>query len=136
MADDDLATRITLVERTMISREQQVEREEKLLSRVEELLKRHNAQAADDQKHVLKVFGHDIAEQFRTWSDKIHTEQDDRAEKREAERRRELDLARQNTSQSPIRGWIAANWMWVGGIGILIVVLRPDLATAVVRLVM
>jgi hypothetical protein len=136
MADDDLATRITLVERTMISREQQVEREEKLLSRVEELLKRHNAQAADDQKHVLKVFGHDIAEQFRTWSDKIHTEQDDRAEKREAERRRELDLARQNTSQSPIRGWIAANWMWVGGIGILIVVLRPDLATAVVRVVM
>jgi hypothetical protein len=136
MADDDLATRITLVERTMVSREQQVEREEKLLYRVEELLKRHNAQAADDQKHVLKVFGHDIAEQFRTWSDKIHTEQDDRAEKREAERRRELDLARQNTSQSPIRGWIAANWMWVGGIGILIVVLRPDLATAVVRVVM
>ena len=38
--------------------------------------------------------------------------------------------------ESPIKGWIAANWMWVGGVGILVVLLRPDLATAVVRLVL
>lgn len=137
MADDDLPTRVTLVERTMVSREMLVEREEKMLVRIDDLLKRHHAQAADDQKHVLKVFGHDIAEQFRTWSDRIHNEQDERADKREEARKRELDLAAQNASaQSPIRGWIAANWMWVGGIGILVVLLRPDLATAVVRIVM
>lgn len=138
MADDDLPTRVTLMERTMVSREHLVEREERLLGRVEELLKRLNAQAADDQKHTLKVFGHEIAEQFRTWSDKIHSERDEMAEKREAEAlvRRQAEEAQNRPQMSPIRGWIAANWMWVGGIGILVVLLRPDLATAVVRLVM
>tara|TARA_R110002111_G_scaffold170741_5_gene236450 strand:- start:1721 stop:2137 length:417 start_codon:yes stop_codon:yes gene_type:complete len=138
MADDDLPTRVTLVERTMVSREQIVEREERLLARFEELTKRLNAQAADDQRHTLKVFSHEIGEQFRSWADKIHSERDDRDEKREAEVRAKqaLEEARRRSEGSPIRGWIAANWMWVGGIGILVVLLRPDLATAVVRVVM
>lgn len=138
MADDDLQTRITLVERTMVSREQIVEREERLLARFEELTKRLNAQAADDQRHTLKVFSHEIGEQFRSWADKIHSERDDRDDKREAEAlaKRQVEEAMNRPQMSPIRGWIAANWMWVGGVGLLVILLRPDLATAVVRLVL
>jgi len=135
---DDLPTRVTLVERTMISREALVDREEKLLSRFEELLKRDRKQAADDQSHALKVFGHNMAEQFREWSIRIHSERDEGNEKRDAERAREAAEAAKNTipTQSPLRTWLSANWIWVSGVGILVIVLRPDLATAVVRLVM
>jgi hypothetical protein len=134
MADDDLPTRVTLMERTMVSREHLVEREERLLGRVEELLKRLNAQAADDQKHTLKVFGHEIAEQFRTWSDKIHQERDALQERRDAEHIKEQEA--KAPVVSPIKGWFYKNWIWVGGTAALVIILRPDLATAVIRAVM
>lgn len=134
---DDLATRVTLVERTMVSREQIVERDEKLLTRFEELLKRDRAQASEERRHEFKMYGHETAEQLRTWSAKIHLERDEILEKRDVERKKEAEILAQNAPAiSPIRGWIAKNWIWVGGTAILIVVLRPDLATAVVRAVM
>jgi len=89
MAEDDLVTRITLVERTMISREALVDREEKLLSRFEELLKRDRQQASEERKHEFKMYGHETAEQLRTWSAKIHMERDEILERRDAERARE-----------------------------------------------
>lgn len=138
MAEDDLVTRITLVERTMISREALVDREEKLLSRFEELLKRDRQHASEERKHEFKMYGHETAEQLRTWSAKIHMERDEILERRDAERAREAAEAAKNTipTQSPLRTWLAANWIWVACVGVLVVVLRPDLATAVVRLVM
>lgn len=135
MADgDDLNTRIVLLEKTVVSREMLVEREEKLLDRFEALLVRHQKQASDDQAHALKVFGHDIAEKITEAEKRIHARRDQIDEEREEARLR-AEAARP-VHESPIRGWIAANWMWVGGIAILVVLLRPDLATAMVRLVL
>ena len=133
--DDDLSTRITLVERTMISREALVDREEKLLSRFEELLKRDRQQASEERRHEFKMYGHETAEQLRTWSAKIHMERDEILEKRDIERTKEA-AEHKPQNQSPLRTWLAANWIWVACVGVLVVVLRPDLATAVVRLVM
>ena len=136
MAEDDLVTRITLVERTMISREALVDREEKLLSRFEELLKRDRQQASEERRHEFKMYGHETAEQLRTWSAKIHMERDEILEKRDIERTKEAAEHNKTSHQSPLRAWLAANWIWVACVGVLVVVLRPDLATAVVRLVM
>ncbi|WP_373003114.1 hypothetical protein [Hyphomonas sp.] len=134
---DDLPTRVTLVERTMISREALVDREEKLLSRFEELLKRDRQQASEERRHEFKMYGHETGEQLRTWSAKIHMERDEILEKRDAADRAKEDAAKDKSStQSPLRTWLSANWIWVACVGILVVVLRPDLATAVVRLVM
>jgi LPS O-antigen subunit length determinant protein (WzzB/FepE family) len=137
MADgDDLNTRLVLLEKTSVSREMMVEREEKLLDRFEALIVRYQKQAADDQKHSLKVFGHDLAEQIKDSEKRIHRERDEIDAERE-EARRLAEAARVPIqSVSPLRAWIAAHWMWVGGMVLLIMVLRPDLATAVVRLVL
>jgi|TARA_R100000541_G_scaffold36321_1_gene44376 hypothetical protein len=137
MADgDDLNTRLVLLEKTSVSREMMVEREEKLLDRFEALIVRYQKQAADDQKHSLKVFGHDLAEQIKDSEKRIHRERDEIDAEREEARKLAEAARTPPPPESPIRGWIAANWMWVGGIGILVVLLRPDLATAVVRLVL
>ncbi|MEH6743915.1 hypothetical protein [Hyphomonas sp.] len=133
---DDLNTRLVLLEKTAVSREVLVEREEKLLDRFEALLVRHQKQASDDQAHALKVFGHDIAEKITESEKRIHLRRDEAAAAREEARRAEEAAKAPPPPESPIKGWIAANWMWVGGVGILVVLLRPDLATAVVRLVL
>lgn len=137
MADgDDLNTRLVLLEKTAVSRDMLVERDERLLDRFEELLRRDRKQAAEEREHERKMNGHEIAEQLRIWAGKIHTERDAIEDKKEEARRAEEAAKPPPPPESPIKGWIAANWMWVGGIGILVVLLRPDLATAVVRLVL
>jgi len=130
--DDDLHTRLTLLERTAVSKDQLVEREDKLLGRMEDMLKRYIAQASDDQKHQFKLFGHEMADQLRAWEKKIHSDRDEIAEKREAERAKEAEK-RPVIQQTPIRAWVAANWAWAIGIALLIVALRPDLAAAAFR---
>ena len=130
MADDDLHTRLTLLERTAVSKDQLVEREDKLLGRMEDMLKRYISQASDDQKHQFKLFGHEMADQLRAWEKKIHDDRDEIDEKREAER---TPPPPPPQTLSPIRGWVAANWAWAIGIALLIVALRPDLAAAAFR---
>lgn len=133
MAEDDLHTRLTLLERTAVSREMLSEREDKLVERIEELLKRDRRQASEEREHERKMLHYELGEQFRVWSEKIHTERDARDEQREAER---APPPPPTHSASPLRAWVMANWMWAAGISVLVVVLRPDLATAVVRVVM
>lgn len=133
MNEDDMNTRLVLLEKTAVTREILVEREEKLIDRIDSLITKHQAQAAEDQKHALRVFGHDIADQFRDWSAKIHSERDEIDEKREADR---APVMAGPPSMSPIRTWIAANWMWAASIALLVVILRPDLADAAFRALM
>lgn len=129
MADDDLHTRLVLLERSVVTKDQLVEREDKLLGRMEDMLKRYISQASDDQRHQFKIFGHEMADQLREWRDRIHEERDELAAKREAERAQKAPVVQ----MSPIRAWIMANWMWAAGVGLLIVALRPDLAAAAFR---
>jgi hypothetical protein len=137
MAEDSLDTRVTLVERSMVTREQLVEKEERLLQRFEDLLKRDRAQASEERKHEFKMYGHETAEQLRVWSAKIHADRDEILARRDAERIRDEE-SRVNSAPiaSPIKGWFYKNWIWVGGTAVLVIILRPDLATAVVRAVM
>ena len=128
--DDDLHTRLTLLERTAVSKDQLVEREDKLLGRMEDMLKRYISQASDDQKHQFKLFGHEMADQLRAWEKKIHADRDEIEEKREAER---APTPPPPQALSPIRTWVVANWAWAIGIALLIVALRPDLAAAAFR---
>ena len=130
MTDDDLHTRLTLLERTAVSKDQLVEREDKLLGRMEDMLKRYIAQASDDQKHQFKLFGHEMADQLRAWEKKIHSDRDEIDEKREAERAPPPPPPQQF---SPIKSWVLANWAWAAGIAMLVVILRPDLAGAAVK---
>jgi len=131
MADDDLPTRITLVERTMVSRDMLVDREDKLLLRMEDMLKRYITQASDDQKHQFKLFGHEMADQLRAWSAKIHLERDEIDEKRESARKDTHSAIRVN----PWRAWVMANWAKAVGLAILVAALRPDLASAAFKMV-
>jgi hypothetical protein len=127
--DDDLHTRLTLLERTAVSTDQLVEREDKLIGRMEDMLKRYISQASDDQKHQFKLFGHEMADQLRTWEKKIHSDRDEIDKEREADRR----PAPTPQSFSPIKAWVLANWAWAAGIAMLVVILRPDLAGAAVK---
>lgn len=131
MADDDLHTRLTLLERTVVSKDQLVEREDRLLGRMEDMLKRYIAQASDDQRHQFKLFGHEMADQLREWRERIHDERDEIDQKRDAERERQAPAPA--SPQSPIRAWVMANWAWAAGIAMLVVILRPDLAGAAVK---
>lgn len=130
MADDDLHTRLTLLERQSVTRDMLAEREDKLLARFETIMERIADRMAEDEAHRFKVFGHEMADQLRAWSKKIHEERDEILDKREAERKAQMPPPSQ---QSPIRGWVAANWMWAAGIALLIIALRPDLAAAAFR---
>lgn len=128
--DDDLHTRLTLLERTAVSRDQIAEREDRLLERFEELLKRDRKQASEERQHERKMLHFELGEQFRVWSDKIHAERDERLDRREAER---APPPPPPQALSPIRAWVASNWAWAIGIALLIVALRPDLAAAAFR---
>lgn len=73
---DDLHTRLSILERTAVSRETLVEREEKLLERMEALLNRHNLRTEESLQHTLKGFGHEMADQLRQMRDRIGSEHD------------------------------------------------------------
>lgn len=122
-----------------MSREAVIEREEKLLDRIDALMARHSKQAEQTLEHTLKVFGHDIAEQLQTMRNKIHAERDQRlAEEvgtlREEARKAEA-AAPAKPAENPFRAYINRNWVWIGAIVAIIIVLRPDLAMAAVRAV-
>jgi AcrR family transcriptional regulator len=131
MAADDIATRVTLLERTTVLRDDLTAREDRLLERFEAIMDRYVDRLSDDQEHRFKVFGHEIADQLRNWSDKIHAERNLIDEKRDARIKAELP---QPVAANPYRSFIARNWVWLGIIGIMIIALRPDLAGAVVRI--
>jgi len=128
---DDIATRVTLLERTTVQRDDLTAREDRLLERFEAIMDRYIERLADDQEHRYKVFGHEIADQLRAWADKIHTERNAIDEKRDAKLMADLP---QPAQANPYRSFIARNWIWLGIIGVMIIVLRPDLAGAVVRI--
>lgn len=93
MTDDDLHTRLTLLERTAVSKDQLVEREDKLLGRFDQLMQRYIAQIADDQRHQFKVFGHEMADQLRASEKKMQDELDAR------------DAPAQPTEQGSKKSW-------------------------------
>jgi hypothetical protein len=125
---EDINTRVTLLERTTVARDELTSREDRLLERLEVLLDRHMARMNEEQSHRFKVFGHEIADQLRGWADKIHAERDAIDDKRDVKLRTELP-----SQPNPYRSFMARNWVWIGVIGVLIFMLRPDLAGALVR---
>ena len=81
MADtDDIATRLALLERTMVSRDQMADREDKMMGRFEALLGKHEKRLDESMQHAFKVYGHDIADQLRTLRVKVTEERDQKLE--------------------------------------------------------
>lgn len=78
MAEDDIATRLALLERTMVSRDQLADREDKLMSRFEALLGKHEKRLDEGMQHAFKVYGHDIADQLRTLRARMTEERDEK----------------------------------------------------------
>jgi hypothetical protein len=124
---EDINTRLALLERTTVSRDDLTAREDRLLERFEAIMDRYVERMSEDQEHRFKLFGHEIADQLRVWADKIH------AERNAIDAKREASLTPQPASVQ-YRSFVARNWAWFGAIAIIIVLLRPDLAGAVVRL--
>jgi hypothetical protein len=131
---DDIETRLTLLEKTTMSREAVIEREEKLLDRIDALMLRHQKQAEQTLEHTLKVFGHDIAEQLQRMRTRIHEERDVKLAEMKAELDRPPTLA-PVVQTSPMRGFINRHWMWILAIIVMVAVLRPDLAGHFLRLI-
>lgn len=124
---EDVNTRLTLLERTTVSRDDLAAREDRLLERFESIMERYVERMGDDQEHRFKLFGHEIADQLRVWADKIHAE------------RNAIDAKRDEAMKPPpasvqYRSFMARNWMWFGAIAAIIMLLRPDLAGAVARI--
>lgn len=136
---DDLETRLTLLERTSMSREAVIEREEKLLDRIDALMSRHSKQSEQTLEHTLKVFGHDMADQLQKLRTRIHDERDEKLgaeiEKVRAELERPPSLPLPSQGGNPIRKFMSDNWVWIGVIIVMVVLLRPDLAGHVLRLI-
>jgi DNA replication protein DnaD len=135
---EDFETRLTLLERTAMSREAVIEREEKLLDRIDALMARHQAQSEKTLEHTLKMFGHDIADQLNTMRNRINKERD---EKLDAAIDKALQAApspvpdpKAAQSNSPVRAFMAQNWIWITAFIITVALLRPDLAGSVLRL--
>jgi hypothetical protein len=126
---DDINTRLTLLERTTVSRDDLTAREDRLLERFEAIMDRYVDRMSEDQEHRFKLFGHEIADQLRLWADKIH------AERNAIDAKREASLTPQPASVQ-YRSFMSRNWAWFGAIAMIIVLLRPDLAGAVARLFM
>lgn len=66
------------MERTAVTRDQQADRDDKLLERFQAMLERERKQQAEERAHDKKMLFYEIGEQFRIWSEKIHKERDDR----------------------------------------------------------
>ena len=118
-----------------MSREAVIEREEKLLDRIEALMTRHQAQSEKTLEHTLKMFGHDIAEQLQTMRNKIHVERDQKLAAEVDALKAEAAKAAPKPAESPFRTFIIKNWIWIGTLVLIVVLLRPDLAGAAIRLV-
>lgn len=135
---DDLETRVTLLERTAMSRESVIEREERLLERIDALMNRHNKQSEQTLEHTLKVFGHGIAEQLEKMRARIHEERDEKLKAETTAIRAELErppTLPPPSHANPIRKFMADNWIWIGTVIVLVVLLRPDLAGHVLKLI-
>lgn len=119
-----------------MTREAVIEREEKLLDRIDALMSRHSKQSEQTLEHTLKVFGHDIADQLKTMRDKIHAERDQKlADEVDKLRAEHAKAEPPKSHDSPFRAFLFRNWVWIGSIVVLVILLRPDLAGAAVRLV-
>ena len=119
-----------------MSREAVIEREEKLLDRIDALMSRHQAQSEKTLEHTLKMFGHDIAEQLTQMRAKINGERDQKlAEAVSAVRADMVKAEPAKAHESPFRAFLFKNWMWIGTMVLMVILLRPDLAGAAVRLV-
>ena len=73
---DDIATRLALLERTMVSRDMLGEREDKLMDRLERMLTKHETRIDEALQHGLKVYGHETSDQLLKLRTRIHEERD------------------------------------------------------------
>lgn len=131
---DDLETRLTLLERTAMTREAVLEREEKLLDRIDALMARHQKQSDQTLEHTLKVFGHDIAEQLVKLRTRINDERDEKLNMAIDAALRDVPEPPPPQSSSPVRAFMAQNWIWITAMIVMVALLRPDLAGSVLRL--
>lgn len=131
---DDLETRLTLLERTAMTREAVLEREEKLLDRIDALMSRHQKQSDQTLEHTLKVFGHDIAEQLVKLRTRINDERDEKLNLAIDAALRDVPEPPPPQSSSPVRAFMAQNWIWITAMIVMVALLRPDLAGSVLRL--
>lgn len=131
---DDLETRLTLLERTSMTREAVIEREEKLLDRIDALMARHQKQSDQTLEHTLKVFGHDIAEQLVKLRTRINDERDEKLNLAIDAALRDVPEPAPVQSSSPVRAFMAQNWIWITAMIVMVALLRPDLAGSVLRL--
>ena len=123
------------MEKTAVIRDELATREDRLLQRFEAIMDRYVDRLSDDQEHRFKVFGHEIADQLRGWAAKIHSERDAILDKRDAELAAKVKAEAPKPSESPFRVFIMRNWIWIGTLVLIVVLLRPDLAGAAIRLV-
>lgn len=131
---DDLQTRVTLLEKTAVIRDELATREDRLLQRFEAIMDRYVDRLSDDQEHRFKVFGHEIADQLRGWAAKIHSERDAILDKRDAEIESKLKAEAPKAPGNPFTAFLFRNWVWFGVIAIIIWVLEPDAIGSLIRL--
>lgn len=62
----------------MVSRDFLNDREDKLLTRFEAMLTKHEKRLDESMQHGFKVFGHDVADQLRKFETKIHDQRDEK----------------------------------------------------------
>lgn len=126
---EDMHTRLTLLERTTVTRDDLTAREDRLLERFEAIMDRYVERMSEDQEHSFKLFGHEIADQLRVWADKIH------AERNAIDARRD-EAAKTPAASTQYKSFISRNWAWFGALAGIIMLLRPDMAGAIARIFM
>jgi hypothetical protein len=118
-----------------MSKEAVIEREEKLLDKIDALMSRHQAQSEKTLEHTLKMFGHDIADQLTSLRNRINKERDEKLDAAiEAALKAAPETKPVHQNSSPVRAFMAANWVWITAFIITVALLRPDLAGSVLRL--
>jgi hypothetical protein len=126
MDDSDMATRLALLEKTMVTRDFVADREDKLLARFEGLLTKHESRLDESMKHAFKVYGHEISDQLRILRNKITEERDEK-----------LATALKDVHPAPVMPPRPANEIlmrWGLPIGLAAIIGGPGTVTQVVQL--
>lgn len=75
-ANEDLRTRVALLEKTGVTRDQLAERDDKLMDRLERMLVKHETRMEEALQHGLKVYGHETSDQLLKLRTRINDERD------------------------------------------------------------
>jgi hypothetical protein len=120
--DDDLRTRIALLERSMVTRDQLGEREDRMMDRLEKMLSKFEDRMDDALGHGLKVYGHQTADQLRLFEARIHEDRDDKLDKRDTALRAEISSVRETipAEDDKPKGEFLARWGLPLGISALV----------------